>query len=107
MQEHLTSVQHIQATRFAFAAILESGAVVTWGNPRAGGDSCQMQEQLRSVQQIQATDTAFAAILESGAVVTLSLEGVSQTDSIPPGRLLTLVRLGIQETTSSCEGFET
>ena len=56
--------------RSAFAAILESGAVVSWGDPEEGGDSSQVQEQLRSVQQIQATDHAFAAILESGAVVT-------------------------------------
>ena len=54
----------------AFAAILESGAVVTWGDPDAGGDSSQVQEQLRNVQHIQATAHAFAAILQSGNVVT-------------------------------------
>ncbi|CAJ1442868.1 unnamed protein product [Effrenium voratum] len=50
--------------------ILESGSVVTWGNPDCGGDSSQVQEELRHVQRIQATHPAFAAILESGAVVT-------------------------------------
>ena len=44
--------------------------VVTWGNPRCGGDSSQVQEQLRSVKHIQATESAFGAMLESGAVVT-------------------------------------
>ena len=63
-------MKHIQATARAFAAILESGAVVTWGDPEFGGDSSQVHEQLRHVQCIQATDDAFAAILESGAVVT-------------------------------------
>ena len=57
-------------THRAFAAVLESGDVVTWGDPGFGGDSSLVQEQLRNVQHIQATDYAFAAILESGAVVT-------------------------------------
>ena len=70
MQEQLRNVKHIQATKLAFAAILESGAVVTWGDPEAGGDSSQVQEQLRNVQHIQATAGGFAAILESGTVVT-------------------------------------
>ena len=71
MQEQLRHVQNIQATAIgAFAAILESGAVVTWGYPEFGGDSSRVQEQLRHVQHIQATAGAFAAILESGAVVT-------------------------------------
>ena len=70
VQEQLRSIQHIRATSSAFAAILESGAVVTWGDPECGGDSNQVQEQLRNVQHIQATQGAFAAILEAGAVVT-------------------------------------
>ncbi|CAJ1425596.1 unnamed protein product, partial [Effrenium voratum] len=70
VQEQLRKAQHIQATHGAFAAILESGSVVTWGKAGLGGDSSQVQEQLRSVQHIQATKGAFAAILESGAVVT-------------------------------------
>ena len=70
MQEQLRNVQHVQATEGAFAAILESGAVFTWGGPSWGGDRSQLQEQLRHVQHIQATRSAFAAILESGAVVT-------------------------------------
>ncbi|CAJ1341493.1 unnamed protein product [Effrenium voratum] len=54
----------------AFAAILECGTVVTWGDPESGGDSSQVQEQLRNVQHVQATAGAVAAILESAAVVT-------------------------------------
>ena len=69
-QEQLKNVQQIQANDLAFAAILESGAVVTWGRADYGGDSTQVQEQLEKVQHIQATKYAFAAILESGAVVT-------------------------------------
>ena len=70
MQDQLRNAQHIQATDSAFAAILASGGVMTWGDPECGGDCREVQEQLRNVQHIQATSGAFAAILESGAVVT-------------------------------------
>ena len=53
-----------------FAAILESGAVVTWGWADWGRDSSQVQEQLKSVKRIQSSGGAFAALLDSGAVVT-------------------------------------
>ena len=64
VQEQLRNVRHVQATHRAFAAILESGAVATWGGPGWGGDSSQVEEQLRHVQRIQATSGVFAAILE-------------------------------------------
>ena len=65
----LTGAQQIQAYRYAFAAILTDGSVVTWGHPRAGGDSRAVQDQLKGVQQIQACVGAFAAILSDGSVV--------------------------------------
>ena len=50
-----------------FAAILESGAVVTWGCPDGGGHSSQMQEKLRNVRHIQATvNGAFPPFLNWG-----------------------------------------
>ena len=39
VQDQLKGVQQVQATDFAFAAILAEGSVVTWGNPGSGGDS--------------------------------------------------------------------
>ena len=69
MQEQLVRVQRIQVNVWSFAAILEDGSVVTWGAPRAGGDSSQVREQLVRVQQIQAT-AAVAATLGDGSVVT-------------------------------------
>ena len=61
----------IQATQNAFAAILEDGSVVTWGDADFGGNSSEVRDQLKGVQQIQATALgAFAAILEDGSVVT-------------------------------------
>ena len=70
MQDQLRGVKQIQAATAAFAAILEDGSVVTWGDRSFGGDSSSVQDQLRCVQQIQATGMAFAAILEDGSVVT-------------------------------------
>ena len=70
VQSQLRSVQQLQATRQAFAAILEDGSVVTWGDPDSGGDSSAVQDQLKSVQQIQVTNKACAAILQDGSCVT-------------------------------------
>ena len=66
----LTGVKHIQSTAAAFAAIMEDGSVVTWGNAYHGGHSSTVQDQLKGVEQIQATGGAFAAILEDGTLVT-------------------------------------
>ena len=59
MQEQLRNVQHIQATKYAFAAILESGAVVSWGRVDLGGNSSELRVQLGNVHHIQATTSAF------------------------------------------------
>ena len=53
VEGQLRSVQHVQATWDAFAAILEGGLVVTWGDLE-GGDSSAVHDQLRKVQQILA-----------------------------------------------------
>ena len=70
VKHRLKNVQWIQASNFAFAAILGDGFVVTWGNGAYGGDSSFVQDQLNSVQQIQASPGAFAAIVGDGSVVT-------------------------------------
>eukprot|EP00435_Cladocopium_sp_Y103_P019251 s1118_g4.t1 len=70
VQDQLRSVQQIQASYKAFAAILADGSVIAWGNPENGGDSSAVQDQLKNVQQVQATDAAFAALLSDGSVVT-------------------------------------
>ena len=74
-------MQQVQATHNAFAAILEDGSVVTWGDPDDGGDSSAVQDQLKSVRQVQATYAAFAAILEDGSVVTWGHPGCGGGDS--------------------------
>ena len=61
----------IAANRGAFALWCVGGhRVVTWGNPRFGGDSSRVRDQLRNVQQICGAERAFAAILADGTVVT-------------------------------------
>ena len=54
--------------RAAFAAILDDGSVVPWGDDR-DGDSSAVQDQL-NVRRIQTFNSAFAAILGDGSVVT-------------------------------------
>ena len=70
----------VQATKTgaiygAFAAILANGSVVSWGDPRYGGDSSAVCDQLRKVQQIQSTfgpfgGHSFAAISADGSVTS-------------------------------------
>ena len=73
---HITRVK-VQASGFAFAAILGDGSVVTWGNAAFGGDSSAVQDKLKNVQQIQASAYNFAAILADGSVVTWGMNMAS------------------------------
>ena len=52
----------IYGGRFAFAAIIGDGSVVTWGTSHEGRDSSAVRDQLQNVQSIQATMYAIAAI---------------------------------------------
>ena len=79
VQDQLRTVQEIQATASAFAAIRDDGSVVTWGAANAGGDSSAVQDRLKNVQQIQASDHAFSALLAERTVVTWG--GLGASDS--------------------------
>ena len=70
--DHIDAVvQLVSLASTEKAFVLHSGgAVVTWGDPAAGGDSSQVQAQLARVQQVQGNGSAFAAVLEDGSVVT-------------------------------------
>ena len=46
MKAQLVRVHMIHSTESAFAAQLENGLVVTWGNPETGGNSREVQDQL-------------------------------------------------------------
>ena len=69
VQNQLTRIRAIQASRRAFAALTTDGNVVTWGAAEAGGDSRSVQAQLRNVTCIQASHDAFAALREDGCVI--------------------------------------
>ena len=58
--KQLKHVRQIQSSTGAFAAIMDDGTVVTWGNAVFGGDSSTVQGQLKTVQQIQSCKVAFA-----------------------------------------------
>ena len=60
------------ATEKAFALWCCGGRIVTWGNPRCGGDISAVQHWLgqSGVRQVQASSGAFAALLADGSVVT-------------------------------------
>jgi hypothetical protein len=47
LQEKLKGVVKLAASCAAFAAILSTGGVVTWGKADFGGNSSQVQDQLR------------------------------------------------------------
>ncbi|CAE7435911.1 HERC2 [Symbiodinium sp. KB8] len=91
VRDQLKTVQQIQASADAFAAILHDGSVVTWGDVDFGGDSSAVQDQLKNVQRIQAAQNAFAAILGDGSVVTWG-EADSGGDSSDMRDQLTNVR---------------
>jgi hypothetical protein len=49
VKDQLKGVQQVQAMRYAFAAILATGSVVTWGHPEYGGDSSVVAAQFAYV----------------------------------------------------------
>ena len=67
VQNQLKDVHCIQASSYAFAALLGDGSVVTWGADAC--DSSAVQHHLKNVQHIQASNAAFAAFLDDGTVV--------------------------------------
>ena len=60
----------VATTDWAFAVWCPGGGVVTWGDPRYGGDSRRVQDRLVNVKDICSTEGAFAAIIDGGTVVT-------------------------------------
>jgi alpha-tubulin suppressor-like RCC1 family protein len=61
----------IFSNQYAFAAIKSDGSVVSWGDPRHGGNSISVAASLSSnVTAIYSTIAAFAALKKDGSVVT-------------------------------------
>ena len=53
VRDQLENVQQIQATRFAFAAILGDGSVVSWGRAGFGGDNSAVRDQLDNSDDVE------------------------------------------------------
>ncbi|CAE7819036.1 unnamed protein product [Symbiodinium sp. CCMP2592] len=65
----LVGVARISGTGGAFAATKVDGSVVTWGDPKCGGDSSKVKQQLRGVVEVSHTAAAFAARMADGSVL--------------------------------------
>eukprot|EP00439_Symbiodinium_sp_Y106_P051739 s2642_g6.t3 len=65
----LAGVARISGTGGAFAATKVDGSVVTWGDPKCGGDSSKVKQQLRGVVDVSHTAAAFAARMADGSVL--------------------------------------
>ena len=64
-------VSHIYSSHAAFAALKDSGSVVTWGDSDHGGNSFSVSSSLTSgVSHIYSSHAAFAALKDDGSVVT-------------------------------------
>ena len=72
----LREVDKIYPTKYAFAAILKDGKVVTGGSKHSGGDSNKVQAALIGVDKIFFTENAFAVVMKDGTTrhVCCSLE---------------------------------
>ena len=94
--DHLTALAlqvNMATTANAFALWLSGGnRVLTWGDPKEGGDCSQVQE-LRNVKHVQGTDGAFAAILEGGSVVTWGSPGAGGDSSLVQDQLRTVKQI--------------
>eukprot|EP00439_Symbiodinium_sp_Y106_P028978 s838_g3.t1 len=67
--EYLEDVRQIGASQAAFAALLEDGSVVTWGDGRCGADSKAVRRKLNGIRRVIASNYAFAAVCEDRTVV--------------------------------------
>ncbi|MFO1369172.1 MAG: hypothetical protein U1F46_09255 [Marinagarivorans sp.] len=65
----VVSVEAMATNTFSFAALLNDGSVVTWGEPKWGGDSSSVRNKLKGVQKIYASKGAFAALKDDGSLV--------------------------------------
>ena len=68
--EQLNEISEICSNRMAFSAIKKNGTVVTWGDPKFGGNQHQLTSKLTEIKHIYATSCAFAAVRKNGTLVT-------------------------------------
>ncbi|MBY6185839.1 cadherin-like domain-containing protein [Marinobacter hydrocarbonoclasticus] len=78
----LPKVERVFNTLGAFAAELDSGAIVAWGEPLQGGDNRAVQDTLKPVSEIYASQLAFAALHQDGTVVTWGSGAAADSSSV-------------------------
>ena len=69
-------MKHIFSTNSAFVAVKSDGSVVTWGEPKHGGDCSPVRLQLMTgVERVYCTSRACLAVKVDGSVVLTGLFG--------------------------------
>ncbi|CAK9107054.1 Putative E3 ubiquitin-protein ligase HERC2 [Durusdinium trenchii] len=93
VRDQLKEVTSLSATAGAFAALLENGEVVTWGDHIFGGDTSSLRSTLKEVREVQATAMAFAALRADGTVITWGSSHVGGNCSRVQGHLRQVQKL--------------
>ena len=99
----LGAAQARQAGGFYAGQVARPGGFYARQVARQGGYDAILEATLHCLEATMAQHWINNAQPGAANIAPLSLEGVSQMDSILPERLL---RLSVQHLTSSCEGFE-
>ncbi|CAK9058436.1 unnamed protein product [Durusdinium trenchii] len=93
VRDQLKEVTSLSAIAGAFAALLENGEVVTWGDHIFGGDTSSLRSTLKEVREVQATAMAFAALRADGTVITWGSSHVGGNCSRVQGHLRQVQKL--------------
>ena len=89
----LPAVETVVTNSSAFAALTQSGEVITWGDSYAGGDSREVTEQLKQVKQIVPVKDGFAALRQDGTVVYWGNVGKLSLDKALQNRMTNITKL--------------
>ena len=89
----LPAVETVVTNSTAFAALTQSGEVITWGDSFAGGDSREVTEQLKQVKQIVPVKDGFAALRQDGTVVYWGNAGKLSLDKALQARMTNITKL--------------
>lgn len=89
----LPAIETVVTNSSAFAALTQSGEVITWGDSFAGGDSREVTEQLKQVKQIVPVKDGFAALRQDGTVVYWGNAGKFSLDKALQNRMTNITKL--------------
>ena len=69
VQDRLQNVTKVVASHAAFAALLEDGSVVSWGDPLFGGDDFEVRAELKNIVKLFSCYNMFLAIRQDGKAI--------------------------------------